>query len=74
MKGKSAWGCKRYGKGCDVLIPMEVAGKKLTQKQVEQLVQKRKTGKLTGFKGEGDETYAAILVLNDAFKIEVQKS
>lgn len=74
VKGKKAWGCARYGKGCDLLIPMEIDGKKLTRKQIEQLVTKRKTGKLSGFKDSNGNAYVGMLVLNPEFKITVEKA
>lgn len=73
IKGKTAWGCSLYKKSCDFLIPMEIQGKNLTQKQVEALVLKSKTGVLTGFKDEDGSTYSGFLRLDDAFNVIIEK-
>lgn len=73
VKGKTAWGCSLYRKSCDFLIPMEIDGKKLTQKQVETLVQKGKTGALSGFKDAEGNTYSAVLQLDENKKLIVVK-
>lgn len=73
IKGKTAWGCSLYRKSCDFLIPMEIEGKKLTQKQVEALVQKGKTGTITGFKDAGGDTYSGTLQLDENKKVNITK-
>ncbi len=73
MKGKTAWGCSLYKKTCDFLIPMVVQEKKLTQKQIEQLVLKARTGAITGFKTAEGETFTGILKLDDHKNITVEK-
>ena len=65
IKGKTAWGCSLYRKSCDFLIPMEMEGKKLTQKQVEAIVLKGKTGTLSGFKDAEGNTYSGIIQLDE---------
>jgi DNA topoisomerase-3 len=65
VKGKTAWGCTLYRKSCDFLIPMEMNGKKLTLKQVETLVKKGKTGKLSGFVNESGESFDGIILLDE---------
>ena len=73
IKGRAAWGCSLYRKSCDFIIPMEFFGKKLTQKQVEVLVLKGKTGSLNGFKNEDGSTFGGILRLDDSFRVVVDK-
>lgn len=73
IKGRTAWGCSLYRKSCDFIIPMEFFGKKLTQKQVEALVLKGKTGSLNGFKNEDDRTFSGTLRLDDSFRVVVDK-
>lgn len=64
VKGKTAWGCTLYHKSCDFLIPMEIQGKKLTEKQIETLVQKGQTGKISGFKDSAGNAYNGIIRLD----------
>lgn len=73
IKGRTAWGCSLYKKLCDFIIPMEIFGKKLTQKQVEALVLKSKTGVLNGLKNEDGTTFSGVLRLDNDFKVIVDK-
>ena len=65
VKGKTAWGCSLYRKSCDFLIPMEIEGKKLTQKQVDSLILKGKSGTLSGFKDPEGNTYNGTIQLDE---------
>lgn len=73
VKGKTAWGCNLYGKSCDFLIPLTVQEKKLTPKQIETLVQKGKTGTLSGFKDEAGNAFNGILRLDEQGILRVEK-
>ncbi len=46
IKGNTAWGCSNYRNGCQLRVPFEFAGKKLTDNQLEQLIRKGKSGKI----------------------------
>lgn len=48
MKGKAAIGCSNF-KECGFKIPFEMLGKKLTESQLLDLIQKGKTGMIKGF-------------------------
>lgn len=61
-KGNTAWGCANFT-ACGFKIPFEVSGKKLTDKQFTDLVQKGKTGKIKGLQT------GSVLVLNAAFEV-----
>lgn len=49
VKGKSAYGCSAYKTGCKTIIPFVYMGKKLTTKQLSDLISKGKTTKIKGF-------------------------
>ena len=49
MKGKTAFGCNRFKEGCMFKINFEFGGKKLSDKQIEVLIQKKKTPSIKGF-------------------------
>ncbi|MFC4685553.1 DNA topoisomerase 3 [Epilithonimonas pallida] len=68
MKGKTAVGCSDY-KGCGFKVPFEIFGKKLSEKQLQDLILKSKTSKLKGFTGEQEE---GILILNEDFSITLK--
>nr|WP_146864963.1 type IA DNA topoisomerase [Chitinophaga cymbidii] len=61
-KGNTAWGCANFS-ACGFKIPFEAGGKKLTDKQLADLVQKGRTGKIKGLQT------GTVLVLNAAFEI-----
>jgi DNA topoisomerase-3 len=48
MKGKAAVGCSNF-KDCGFKVPFELLGKKLTESQLLDLIQKGKTGVIKGF-------------------------
>lgn len=49
MKGKTAFGCSRFKEGCSFKINFEFGGKKLSDKQIQVLIQKKKTPSIKGF-------------------------
>ena len=49
MKGKTAFGCNRFKEGCHFKINFEFGGKKLSDKQIQILIQKKKTPSIKGF-------------------------
>ncbi len=71
VKGKTAWGCTLYKKSCDFLIPLVIAEKKLTQKQVEALILKGETGKLSGFRDPEGNPFSGKLKLDSDFRVTV---
>lgn len=68
MKGKTAVGCSDY-KGCGFKVPFEILGKKLSEKQLQDLILKNKTYKLKGFTGEQEE---GVLIINEDFSISIK--
>lgn len=70
LKGKTAYGCADY-KQCGFKIPFEIFGKKVTDKMVLDLLQKRKTGKIKGWTIENMHKDGA-LILNELWELVVQ--
>lgn len=70
-KGKSAYGCANYSGGCKTLIPFVMMGKKLTQKQLVDLITKGKTTKIKGFMDLNGNKSEGKLVFTDDFNIEL---
>ncbi|MFZ6051570.1 type IA DNA topoisomerase [Halocola ammonii] len=68
LKGKKAYGCSNFNNGCDFLIPFSIRGKKLPKKQVDRLIEKGSTIKLSGF-GKKGENLKGKLVFDDSFNI-----
>jgi len=71
VKGKSAWGCTNYNKGCKTTIPMEFCGKKLTQKQITDLCNKGKTAIIKGFVNENNEKFDSKLSLGNDCEVTI---
>jgi DNA topoisomerase-3 len=70
-KGNSAYGCTNY-QVCGFKIPFEVMGKKLSDKQIIDLLNKKKTGKIKGLKQPGtDQEIEGRLVMNESYIIEL---
>jgi DNA topoisomerase III len=71
-KGNTAYGCSNYSV-CGFKLPFEVLGKKLTDKQIADLLNKGKTGKIKGLKVPGSDTEKeAKLVFNTDFNLEME--
>ena len=69
MKGKTAVGCANF-KECGFKIPFELLGKKLTETQLLDLIQKGKTGVIKGFIVPGSsDPRDARLVLDGSFNV-----
>ena len=49
IKGKSAYGCSAFKDGCNFKIDFEFGGKKLSEKQLFTLIQKKKSPSIKGF-------------------------
>jgi DNA topoisomerase III len=74
LKGKSAYGCSAFKSGCDFRIPFEFMGKKLTDKQLSDLVTKKKTTKIKGFVIPGSDTKReGKLIFTNDFNIEFEE-
>jgi len=68
-KGNTAYGCANY-QVCGFKLPFEAFGKKLTDKQLAELITKGKTPKLKGLQVPGNtEPVQARLVLNAQFEL-----
>ncbi len=54
IKGRTAYGCLNF-KTCKFMVPLKFHEKKITPKQLEKLLTKKKTGKLSGFTLNGQK-------------------
>lgn len=71
VKGRLAWGCERYHQGCKVLIPFEFMGKKITEKQTEDLIIKGKSVKIKGFKDASGNELSGKLAWDSSFQLVI---
>lgn len=72
MQGKTAFGCNAFKDGCDFKIPFELFGKKLTEKQILGLIDKKKTPKIKGF-AKGSNKITGTIILNNNYIPELQE-
>ncbi|MBI9069429.1 MAG: DNA topoisomerase 3 [Salinivirgaceae bacterium] len=70
LKGSTAFGCSEFKDACNFKVLFEQFGKKLTEKQIETLINKGKTGKITGFVIDGKKV-KGILSFKEDFTIDI---
>lgn len=63
-----SYGCTEFKNGCKFGIWKEIANKKITHKNVEDLITKRRTSLIKGFKGKSGNEFEAYLVLDNELK------
>jgi DNA topoisomerase-3 len=63
VENPKAYSCDKWKDGCKFTIWKTISGKKLTEKQVLQLIEKGKTGKIKGFKSKTGKDFEASLKL-----------
>ncbi len=71
MKGKTAVGCSDF-KVCGFKVPFELMGKKLTDKQLSDLITNKKTGIIKGIKHPSGIEKGRF-ILDDTFNISFQE-
>jgi DNA topoisomerase-3 len=72
IQNQKAAGCHRWKEGCTFTIWREQYGKELTDSQIKDLVEKRETKLIKGFKKkDGSGKFDAKLVINDDFKVRL---
>ncbi|MCC9166826.1 type IA DNA topoisomerase [Pontibacter harenae] len=73
LKGKAAYGCSRFREGCQFVVPFEMGGKQLTEKQIGTLLLKGKTGKIKGFtSAKTGNAFDASLTINEQGQVVYQ--
>lgn len=70
MKGKTAIGCSDF-KNCGFKVSFILFGKKITEKQIQDLVSKGKTSKLKGFTEHSADLKEGVLSLDENFNIQL---
>ena len=71
LKGKNSFGCNQWKEGCDFRVPFIFMNKKLTDKQVQRLIEKKATTKIKGFVLDGEKA-EGVLSFNNKFEIEFE--
>lgn len=71
LKGKNAFGCSHYQEGCHTIIPFEFLEKKITDNQIDSLINKGITPLIKGFV-QNDLKINGKLTFDENFKIIIQ--
>ncbi|HZY66177.1 MAG TPA: topoisomerase C-terminal repeat-containing protein, partial [Rubrobacteraceae bacterium] len=71
VETKKSYGCSAWKGGCKFAIWKTVAGKRISEPQAKQLLDKGKTGQLKGFKSKAGKPFAAALALDDEQKVKL---
>ena len=74
LKGKTSWGCSAYRTGCQLRVPFSFMGKNISDFQLEQLILKGKTSKISDFIGGDGSIATGILMFDNEYKILMKKS
>jgi DNA topoisomerase-3 len=69
LKGNTAFGCSGFKDGCNFRVNFELFGKKLNEKQIQTLIEKRKTPKIKGFV-VNNQKVNGVVTLNKEFAPE----
>ena len=72
MKGKAALGCSNF-KECGFKVPFELMGKKLSDNQLADLIQKGKTTTIKGLTNANGEELSGKFILNNDFNVGFQQ-
>ncbi|MDN5481266.1 MAG: DNA topoisomerase, partial [Chryseobacterium sp.] len=70
IKGKAAVGCSDF-KNCGFKITFDIFGKKLSDKQLLDLVLKGKTSKLKGFSTHSESLTEGVLTIGEDFQVQL---
>lgn len=64
------FGCSNFKNGCKMSLPKKIAGRQLSEKNIVDLCEKRKTNKLKGFKNKKGKKFDTQLILNDKCEVK----
>jgi DNA topoisomerase III len=72
VETRKAYSCSAWkASGCDFAIWKQVSGKRLSEVQARQLLTKRRTGQLKGFRSKAGKPYAAALKLDGDHRVRL---
>lgn len=74
IQGRRGFGCDRFRDGCDFVVWREVAGKRLTERQIAELIQWGRTSPIQGLRDPSGETFAGCLELGPESQTLVRRS
>lgn len=67
-QSKKTYGCDKFSTGCEFIFSSSIAQKKLSEKNVKDLLENGKTGLIKGFKSKAGKAFEAYIKLDNDFK------
>jgi DNA topoisomerase III len=74
IRGRRGFGCDRYREGCDFVVWWEVAGKRLTEGQIAELIRSGRTRPIPGFRDPSGDFFTARLALGPERQTLIRRS
>ncbi|MCL7754170.1 type IA DNA topoisomerase [Polaribacter sp. Z022] len=71
LKGSSAFGCSEYKNNCNLKIPFEIHGKKVSENQIIRLIDKGCTTNLKGFQTDSGKV-EGLIRFDDNFALKLE--
>ncbi len=71
IKGSAAYGCTEYKNNCDLKIPFEIYGKKVSENQLIRLIYKGFTTNLKGFKTKSGKV-EGLIRFDENFNLKIE--
>lgn len=69
-QNKNSFNCSEWKKGCDFTVWNRISGKKISSKNVSDLIQKKQTTLIKGFKSKAGKSFDAHLQMDNEFKVK----
>ena len=73
VQGRRGFGCDRYRDGCDFVVWCEIDGKRLTERQIADLIRRGHTGLIRGFRDESGRAFDAQLGLDPQSRVVLRE-
>ncbi len=74
IQGHRGFGCDRYRDGCDFVVWREIAGKRLTERQIADLIRRGRTRPIKGLRDESGRILEARLELDPESRVLIRES
>lgn len=74
IQGRRGFGCDRFRDGCDFVVWREIGGKRLTERQIAELIRRGRTRPIRGLQGPSGEKYTGTLELGPGFETLIRRS
>ena len=74
IQGRRGFGCNRYRDGCDFVVWREIGGKRLTERQIAELIRTGRTRAIQGFQDPSGQAFEGRLELGPELQTVIRRS